>query len=96
MLMALSVKNTHVHLTSGCGLQGFEGGQIIRKVLQAINQYEQLEFVEVNPFAFVSVADIAVELPTSIEGLVNRLSDLFPHERQGLTDLLMLCLQLAE
>ena len=85
-----------VHLTSGCGLQGFAGGQIICKVLQAINQYEQLEFVEVNPFAFVSVADIAVELPASINGMVNLLAKLFPHERQGLADLLTLCLRLAE
>ncbi len=85
-----------VHLTSGCGMQGFAGGQIIRKVLQAVDSYEQLEFVEVNPFAFVSVGDVAVELPTSIEAFVEQLAQLFPHERQGLHDLLMLCLQLAE
>ena len=85
-----------VHLTSGCGLQGFKGGQLIAKVLQAINQYEQVEFIEVNPFAFVTVADIAVELPSSFDALVNQLGELFPDERQGLADLLTLCLQLAE
>jgi len=85
-----------VHLTSGCGMQGFAGGQIIRKVLQAVDSYEQLEFVEVNPFAFVSVGELSVELPTSIDALVEQLGKLFPHERQGLQDLLMLCLQLAE
>ncbi|OQK16291.1 hypothetical protein AU255_14465 [Methyloprofundus sedimenti] len=85
-----------VHLTSGCGLEGFDGGQIIRKVLQAIDQYEQLEFIAVNPFAFVSVAGIEVELPSSITGIAQQLGDLFPDERQGLTELLSLCLQLAE
>jgi len=85
-----------VHLTSGCGMQGFSGGQIIRKVLQAVDSYEQLEFVEVNPFAFVSVGAVSVELPTSIDALVEQLGKLFPHERQGLQNLLMLCLQLAE
>jgi len=85
-----------VHLTSGCGTDGFEGGQIIRQVLQAINAYDLVDFVEVNPFAFVSVGNIAVELPTSINALVKQLGDLFPNERQGLYDLLKLCLQLAE
>ncbi|MDT8426928.1 MAG: NAD(P)/FAD-dependent oxidoreductase [Methyloprofundus sp.] len=85
-----------VHLTSGCAMQGFEGGQIIRKVLQAINRYEQLEFIEINPFAFVSLPQLSVELPSSIDALVQQLGDLFPQERQGLHDLLVLCLQLAE
>ncbi len=85
-----------VHLTSGCGLEGLDGGQVIRKVFQAIDQYQQLEFIEVNPFAFVSVAGIEVKLPSSITGIVKQLGDLFPDERQGLAELLSLCLQLAE
>lgn len=85
-----------VHLTSGCGTDGFAGGQIIRQVLQAVDAYDLVEFVEVNPFAFVSIGDIAVELPASIDALVKQLGDLFPNERQGLQDLLELCLQLAE
>lgn len=85
-----------VHLTSGCGMEGFDGGQIIRKVLQAVDSYEQLEFIEVNPFAFVSLPELSVELPSTIDALVKQLGDLFPHERQGLRDLLTLCLQLAE
>ncbi|MBT5966913.1 MAG: NAD(P)/FAD-dependent oxidoreductase, partial [Gammaproteobacteria bacterium] len=85
-----------VHLISGCGLSGFDGGQVIRKVLQAINQYEQLELVEVNPFAFVSLPGIEVELSSSIEGVVNQLADLFPEERKGLADLLTLSLRVAE
>ncbi len=85
-----------VHLTSGCGNNGFVGGQIIRKVLQAIDTYDLVEFVEVNPFAFVSIGHIAIELPTSMDALVQQLGALFPHEQQGLQDLLTLCLQLAE
>ena len=85
-----------VHLTSGCGLNGFSGGQVIRKVLQSIDMYDQVEFVEVNPFAFISTANHSVELPTSIGAIVNELGELFPHERQGLHDLLVLCQRLAE
>lgn len=85
-----------VHLTSGCGLYGFKGGQVIRKVLQAIDMYDQLEFVEVSPFAFISTANHAVELPLSVDAFLSQLGDLFPHERQGLAGLVSLCLQLAE
>ena len=85
-----------VHLTSGCGLYGFKGGQVIRKVLQAIDSYDQLEFIEVNPFTFIETTHHSVELPTSIDAVVRQLGELFPHERQGVHDLLILCLQLAE
>lgn len=85
-----------VHLTSGCGLSGFQGGQIIRKVLQAIDMYEQVEFVEVNPFAYISTAKYSLELPLSVDAFVKQLAELFPHERKGLTGLVNLCLQLAE
>ncbi|NOQ16970.1 MAG: FAD-dependent oxidoreductase [Methyloprofundus sp.] len=85
-----------VHLTSGCGMQGYQGGQLIRKVLQAVNVYEQLEFIEVNPFSFVSLPELSVALPLSIDAFVKQLADIFPHQQQGLHDLLALCLQLAE
>lgn len=85
-----------VHLTSGCGAEGYQGGQLIRKVLQAVNVYEQLEFIEVNPFSFVSLPELSVALPLSIEAFVKRLSAIFPHEQQGLHDLLTVCLQVVE
>jgi len=85
-----------VHLTSGCGLQGFSGGQIIRKVLQAVNMYDSVQFVKVNPFSFVSVSGVTTELPSSIDCFINELSQQFPAESQGLHDLMTLCLQLAE
>ncbi|MCK5353679.1 MAG: NAD(P)/FAD-dependent oxidoreductase, partial [Methyloprofundus sp.] len=85
-----------VHLICGCGLEGFSGGQVIRKVLQAIDVYDQLEFVEVNPFTFISTTHHSVELPLSIEGVVRQLGELFPDQQQGLHDLLLLCLRLVE
>ncbi len=85
-----------VHLTSGCGLEGFKGGQVIRKVLQAIDMYHQVEFVAVNPFAFISTPKHSVVLPTSLDGVVSQLSELFPHQSKGIRDLLVLCLNLAE
>ncbi len=85
-----------IHLTSGCGLNGFSGGQVVRKVLQAINMYDQIEFIEVNPFAFISTPNHSLTLPTTIKHLAKQLSNLFPHQSQGLNDLLILCLQLTE
>ncbi len=85
-----------IHLTSGCKLQGFKGGQIIAKVLRAVDQYDQLEFVAVNPFAFVAFSHLTIELPSTINAFVDTLGALFPNEKQGLADLLILCLQLAE
>ncbi len=85
-----------VHLISGCGLQGYQGGQLIRKVLQAVDAYEQLEFIKVNPFSFVSLPGLSVALPSSIDAFVQQLAAIFPHQQQGLHDLLTLCLQLAE
>lgn len=75
-----------VHLTSGCGMQGYQGGQLIRKTLQAVNVYEQLEFIEVNPFSFVSLPELSVALPLSIDAFVKQLAEIFPHQQQGLHD----------
>lgn len=85
-----------VHLISGCGTTGVRGGQIIRKILQAIDMYENIDFIEVNPFAYISTPNYSVNLPTSLEGTIQILSELFPQEKQGIHDLLVLCLQLAE
>jgi len=85
-----------VHLTSGCGLSGFKGGQVLRKVLQAIDMYDQIEFIEVDPFAFISTPNHSVTLSTSIDVVVRELSELFPQQSQGIQNLLELCLQLAE
>jgi prolycopene isomerase len=85
-----------VHLTSGCGLQGYQGGQILAKILQAVNVYDQLEFIPINPFAYVEYPNVKTVLPQSIPAFVNQLAPLFPEHVQGLQALLELCLQLAE
>ena len=85
-----------VHLTSGCGLQGYQGGQVLSKVLQAVNVYEQLEFISVNPFAYVDYPEVKTTLPQSIDAFVNKLAELFPDQVTGLRALLELCQQIAE
>lgn len=90
------VFDSGVHLTSGCGLQGYQGGQVLAKILQAVNVYHQLEFIPVNPFAYVDYPEIKTVLPQSIDGFVNQVSLLFPNQVDGLRALLELCLQIAE
>lgn len=85
-----------VHITSGCGLQGYQGGQVLTKILQAVNVYQQLEFMPVNPFAYVEYPHFKTTLPQSIDVFVMQLALLFPDQAQGLRKLLDLCLQIAE
>lgn len=85
-----------VHLTSGCGLEGYHGGQVIRKVLQAVNVFQQVEFIPVNYFSRAVFPGFSVSLPASYDAFVAKLAHYFPAERQGLSDLLSLCLQLTE
>ena len=85
-----------VHLTSGCGMQGYQGGQILRKVLQSIEIYDQLEFIRINPFSYVDYPEIKTTLPLTIDHFVNEMAQLFPKQKQGLKALLNLCLQLSE
>jgi len=85
-----------VHLTSGCSMDGYQGGQLIAKTLIALNTYEQVGFIKVNPFAHVSIPNLSVSLPSSMAALIDELSAYFPQERVGLEQLLQLCLSLTE
>jgi prolycopene isomerase len=88
--------DSSVHLTSGCGMQGYQGGQILRKTLQAIGVYDQLEFIRINPFSYVDYPEIQTTLPLTIEDFVNDMAQIFPKQKLGLKKLLNLCLQLSE
>ena len=90
------VFDSGVHLTSGCGLEGYQGGRILAKVLQAVDVYEQLEFIPVNPFAYVDYPKVKTVLPQSIDAFVKQISPLFPDQMEGLRALLELCQQIAE
>jgi len=85
-----------VHLTSGCSNQGYEGGQLIAKTLQALDVYEQVEFIEVSPFAHVSLPELTISLPLSIEQFVKQVSGEFPEQETGLRNFLELSLNLTE
>lgn len=85
-----------VHLTSGCGYEGYKGGQLIAKTLLALDVYQEVEFIPVSLFAHVSLPELSIDLPVSIEPFISQLSAAFPEQEQGLRQFLTLCLQLTE
>lgn len=85
-----------VHLISGCGAQGYRGGQIIHKVLCALDQQQAIQFIGIDPFSHAYYPGMDVALPQTLEAFVERMGELFPAQKQGLTDLTRLCLQVAE
>ncbi|MFW5443605.1 MAG: phytoene desaturase family protein [Methylococcaceae bacterium] len=85
-----------VHLISGCGSKGFKGGQVIYKTLRAIEVYSQLEFVKINLIAAVEFPGLKLSLPSSIDGFISSIVNVFPEQERGLSDLLVICLQLTE
>ncbi len=85
-----------VHLTSGCGEHGYQGGQVIYKLMNILGIADQIEFVPVNPFSQACYPDFKANLPTSIDDFVETLGRYFPAEVQGVKKLLDLCLQVTE
>ena len=85
-----------VHLISGCGVQGYTGGQVIYKTLQALELLDEIEFIKINPFSHARFPELSIALPQTINDFVNTLAEQFPAERQGIQSLTELCLQLAE
>ena len=85
-----------VHLTSGCGLHGYRGGQVIRKVLQAVDCYQDMEFIAVDPFCHAVYPGLTISLPQSIDAYVAALAEHFPDQEQGLRGLIALCVEISE
>ncbi|MCK4492752.1 MAG: NAD(P)/FAD-dependent oxidoreductase, partial [Methylococcales bacterium] len=85
-----------VHLTSGCSPEGYQGGQILYKVLHSLGLYDPQDFIRVNPFSYVEIPNLKITLPLGIDAFVNQMAQSFPDQREGLEKLLKLCLQLSE
>ena len=85
-----------VHLISGCGEQGYNGGQVIYKTLKALDMLDEIEFINIDPFSHAIYPDLSIELPQSIDKFVDTLAEKFPDEREGIKALVELCYQLAE
>ncbi len=85
-----------VHLTSGCGKQGYYGGQVIYKLISVLGLTDQIEFIPVSPFSQACYPGFRASFPTSIDDFVETLGQLFPDEVVGLRKLLNLCLQVTE
>ncbi len=85
-----------VHLISGCGPEGYAGGQIIHKVLNILDQGKAIRFIPVDPFSQVFYPGRELVLPVSAEAFVEQLGKDFPDQRTGLEKLVGLCQQVAE
>ncbi|MCK4840969.1 MAG: NAD(P)/FAD-dependent oxidoreductase [Methylococcales bacterium] len=85
-----------VHLISGCGEQGYSGGQIIYKTIQALELLDDIDFINIDPFSHAHYPQLNIALPQSIEAFVASLAKQFPAEQKGIKALTGLCLQLSE
>jgi phytoene desaturase len=85
-----------VHLISGCGAEGYRGGQVIHKVLKSLGVSDEIEFINIDPFSYVYYPGLTSALPQSIKAFVAAFAQQFPAEQQGLEGLLQLCLQITE
>ncbi len=85
-----------VHLTSGCGEQGYPGGQVIYRTLKAAGILDQLDFIQVDPFSRAYYPGVAINFPQSIPAFVKQMSEHFPEQQQGVQELLQLCLSLCQ
>lgn len=85
-----------VHLISGCGPHGFRGGQVIYNVLTTLGLNKDIQFINIDPFSHVYYPDITCTLPQSVEAFVGKLTEHFPEHRQGMEQLVRLCLQVTE
>lgn len=84
-----------IHITSGCGLSGYPGGQVLRRILQAVQVYDELEFIPINPFAYIDYPGLSLDMPTTTKAFIDELGKLFPDQRHGLHELLKLCHQVT-
>lgn len=85
-----------VHLISGCGPDGYRGGQVIYKVLNALGVSDDIEFIKIDPFSHAYYPGLNSVLPQSMEAFAATLAQHYPEERQGLENLTRLCLQVTE
>ena len=56
-----------VHLISGCGPQGYRGGQVIYKLLDALGVRDEIEFINVDPFSHAYYPGLKTNLPQSMQ-----------------------------
>lgn len=85
-----------VHLISGCGPNGYRGGQVIYKVLKALGVSDDIRFINIDPFGHVYYPGLNSALPQTMETFVATLAQHYPEERQGLESIVQLCLQVTE
>lgn len=85
-----------VHLTSGCGLKGFLGGQIIFKLLNSLNVYDEIDFISIDPYSQIIYPDLEAHFRQGSSEYVTTLAQIFPEQQQALSRFLKLSQTLTE
>ncbi len=84
-----------VHLTSGCGPEGYPGGQVIHKTLKTLGVLDEIDFIPVDPFAVAVYPGIRAALPRTIGAFVQAMTARFPAEAGGLGKFIELSAEIA-
>ncbi len=85
-----------VHMTSGCGPEGYQGGQVIYKTLLAVGVIDAVDFISVNPFCHAHFPGLKIDLPQTIEPFISTMAGQFPDAEPALRRLIMLSLRISE
>ncbi|MCS5582210.1 MAG: NAD(P)/FAD-dependent oxidoreductase [Pseudomonadales bacterium] len=85
-----------IHLISGCGAEGYRGGQVIHKLLKTLKVEDSVSFINIDPFSSVYYPGLRAKLPQTVDSFVLALARSFPAERENLEALTSVCLQVTE
>lgn len=85
-----------VHLASGCGPNGYSGGQIIYKLLDSLNVNDQIDFISIDPYSQAIYPDIKTSLNQGSSEYITALARIFPEQQRALGQFLALSQKITE
>ena len=84
-----------VHLISGCGPDGYDGGQIIHKTLSCLGVRKDIDFIRVDPLAVAAYPGFCATVPQTSRAFLQAMRVRFPSEFENLKKFITLCLDIA-
>ncbi|MCX7114262.1 MAG: NAD(P)/FAD-dependent oxidoreductase [Proteobacteria bacterium] len=85
-----------VHLTSGCGPQGYRNGSVIYKLGEALGISPESLFLPIPDYARAHYPGFDAPMHSGEDGFVSALAGQFPAEKDNLRALIRLCRAVAE
>jgi prolycopene isomerase len=85
-----------VHLTSGCGPQGYRNGSVIYKLGEALGISPESLFLPIPDYARAHYPGFDAPMHSGEDGFVSALAGQFPAEQDNLRALIRLCRAVAE